>query len=368
MVQSRNGNVIEVGRVRSTRVGTGVDFKLSTVYDSALPLGLNPQGPMNKIQAELEVLRREAEEEVCAQDVQVAEEVQKVEEDKRKAEKKVEKAKKKKTERVHKVTKASRKRKAVMAENALEVGNTIEEPQPGGGRSWAGAAAGQEPQLGGKPPLVFYIPKWALSVSFVRLQTSLCIHCQKRKVKDIVDADIQFHHNKKQEEPTSSAWKWVKRSTVTIEGSDEELMQTPSMVEGKGKEVAGLLSAKTVEKVAEDVEDRAEKGGMTSKSPFPGQKTRRAIIQLYRFLNEEVELHKELITQDLKVIKGTITKAVNTTLKWWIDSEVHRIVRKKVEKAFTEHLTEEDNSEGSSKKNKAGNEQDEKEDEQDEVE
>ncbi|KAI0362948.1 hypothetical protein BV20DRAFT_1058489 [Pilatotrama ljubarskyi] len=326
-------------------------------------------------EAELEALRREAEEEIRMEKARKAEEMRKAEEARNAEEekRKVEEARKKKTEGTLKAAEASKKRKAVAAEDdSVEVGPTIEVPQPDG-----------------KLPLVFYVPRQFCN-RCMRLslecwfgdgpRTSSCVPCQKRQAKcknakGITDMEIQAHHNRKQEEPTSPAPKQAKKSTATAGDGDEKPTPTPSAAKGKGKEVAGPSSAKVAEKTAEksagkDTEDGAEEGAENAGNDLrvslarkgrswsadptelsdrelldhllvEGQKTRRAIAQLYRFLDEEVELCKELVTEDLRLIKGAVTKAVDSALRRWMDSEVRRVVREEVQKAFAEHLTEE---------------------------
>ncbi|KAI0370317.1 hypothetical protein BV20DRAFT_979718 [Pilatotrama ljubarskyi] len=293
-------------------------------------------------EAELEALRRKAEEEIHAEEARKAEERRKAEEarkaeqEKRKAEKKAEEAKKKKTE-------GRRGQQEVQSCDRCVRLNL-------------------ECRFGDGP--------WISS----------CVPCQKRQAKcknakGIADVEIQARHNRKQEEPTSPTPKRAKTSATTAGDGDEEPTPTPSAVKGKGKEVAGLSSTKVAEKTAEkdvgkDAEDGAEEGAENAGDDLrvflardgrswsvdpaelsdrelldhllvKGQKMRRAIVQLYRFLDEEVELRKELLTEDLRLIKGAVTKAVDTALKRWTDSEVRRVVREEVQKAFAEHLTEE---------------------------
>ncbi|KAI0363025.1 hypothetical protein BV20DRAFT_1058414 [Pilatotrama ljubarskyi] len=280
-------------------------------------------------EAELEALRREAEEEIRTEEVRKVEEVRKAEKEKRKAEKKVEEARKKKMEGTPKAAEASKKCKVAAVEDDSEVGPTIEVPQP-------------DREL----PLVFYVPRQFCD-RCMRLnlecrlgdgpRISSCLPCQKwqakcKNAKGIADAEIQACHYWKQEEPTSRAPKQAKKSAPTAGDGDEELTPTPSTAKRKGKEVAGPSSAKVVEKMVEKGDDLrvslAREGRSWSAVPMElsnrelldhllveGQKTRRAIAQLYCFLDEEVELRKELVTEDLCLIKGAVTKAVNTALK-----------------------------------------------------
>ncbi|KAI0363215.1 hypothetical protein BV20DRAFT_983935 [Pilatotrama ljubarskyi] len=272
-----------------------------------------------------------------------------------------------------------------VAEDNLEVGVTVELPQEDG-----------------KLPLVFYLSKCVVRSSEFGymfrtscnhcvkmglecqfrdgLRTSSCVHCQ-----GIVDAEIQACHTKKQEELMSPACKRAKKSSATVKEDNNELMPMPSAAKGKSMEVAGPSSTKRagkVEKVVataaekgteKDTKDNTEDGGNGLQVSLPregqswsadpmevsdqelldhlieGQKTRRAITQPWRFLNEEVELCKELITEDLKVIKGAVTKVVATVLK-----RVCRLVHEKVKKAFAEHFAEEDEGEGKEGKIGAG--------------
>ncbi|KAI0364654.1 hypothetical protein BV20DRAFT_1057073 [Pilatotrama ljubarskyi] len=127
---------------------------------------------------------------------------------------------------------------------------------------------------------------------------------------------------------------------------------------------AGKDAEKGVENGAEE---GAENTGDDLRISWPvrggGQKTRRAIMQLYLFLNDEIKLRKELITEDLHLIKGAVTKAVDTALKWWTDSEVRHIVREKVKKVFAEHLMEEGEDKGEEGKKDEGEDAEEEEDE-----